>query len=137
MRRILVAAAALLGVLALSGCGFGPPTVADRVVQGLPDGWDGPQPDVLSSESAVGWVDGDDSFGVVLFSSGSCPPVADSVEADDTASVTVAFRASPNDPCTADSVMMTHVFDLPPEVVDRPVTVTIAFPEGSTDLALP
>ncbi|MFK0402959.1 hypothetical protein ACIQTT_11560 [Microbacterium sp. NPDC090225] len=129
MRRVLVGILAA-GALLLTGCGT-TQSAANEVVQGLPDGWSGPQPDLIATEPVAGWVDGDDSFGIVTFGSSSCPLVATSVSAEDARTVTVEFRYSSNNPCTADMAMTTHVFTLPADITQRPVTVDFVL-DGET-----
>ncbi|MCK2023574.1 hypothetical protein KZC52_11610 [Microbacterium sp. kSW2-24] len=135
MRRVLVGLLAG-GALLLTGCGMNQ-SAADEVVPGLPDDWSGPQPHLIAAEPVAGWVDGEESFGIVTFGSSSCPLVAASVSADDPGTVTVDFRYSSNNPCTADMAMTTHVFTLPENVTQRPVAVAFVLDGTTVRMELP
>lgn len=132
MKRRLFGVIAIAGLLVLADCGATGQSAADEVVQGLPENWEGPQPDLIAAEPVAGWV-GDSSFGIVTFGSGSCPLVAESVKDSGAGTVIVDFRASANDPCTADLSMVTHVFSLPGSVTERPVSI-ISFVDGEITL---
>lgn len=116
-------AAVVLALLALTGCsGSG----ADQTIRGIPDDWEGPMPDPLTDEPSAGWID-DDEFAIITMGSGSCPPVPSAPQVRGSGEVEVEFGPSPNNPCTADMGPTTHVFRLPPAVIDRPVTVTVTY----------
>ncbi len=132
----MIAGIAIAAAFVFAGCSTPGQDAAVEVVQGLPDDWDGPQPDLLTAEPVAGWV-GDSSFGIVTFGSGSCPLVAESIEASDARTVKVDFRASTNDPCTADLAMVTHVFMLPDSVTERPVNVVSVLAGESSRFELP
>ncbi|WP_092966250.1 hypothetical protein [Agromyces sp. CF514] len=79
---------------------------------------------------------GETELGLVTFGSSSCPVVADELKVIDSDDVSIVLRPSPHDPCTADIAATTHVFDLPPEVTGRPVTVRVTYEEDSTEREL-
>ncbi|GAA1815365.1 hypothetical protein GCM10009749_26380 [Agromyces neolithicus] len=141
--RVTVSAMVLAGLLALAGCIpgapgsdlFGDGSQADRVVKGMPDGWEGPDPDLFNGDPVVGWVS-DTEFGVITVGSGSCPAVAGELQVLGSDEVQVEFGPSPHDPCTADMAATTHVFELPSSVSERPVTVTVQFAEYETEYLL-
>ena len=129
--------------MAIAGCvpgapgsdHFGAGSQADRVVQGMPDGWEGPDPDLLNGHPVVGWVS-DTEFGVITVGSSSCPAVASELQVLDADEVRVEFGPSPHDPCTADMAATTHVFELPSSVSERPVTVIVQFADNETEYLL-
>lgn len=125
-RAVRVLISAVL-VVSASGCASQSDesaSVAERVVPGLPETWDGPAPDLISGNPTVGWLTNDE-FGVVTVSSSSCPPVAVSFDVAGRADVRIAFEESSQDPCTADMGATTHIFQMPGEVDRRPVVITI------------
>jgi hypothetical protein len=127
-----------LVALMVSGCATGPSgdgSQADRVVRGIPEVWSGPNIDPLEGGPVVGWID-DDEFAVVTMGSGSCPPVAREPEVVGPGELRVTFGPSPHDPCTADMSTTTHVFALPAEVTDRPVTITVTFEDWNEEFVL-
>ena len=118
-------ASAAMAVLAITGCAGGG-SAAQDTIQGIPDDWDGPVPDPLTGEPAAGWID-DDEFAVITMGSGSCPPVPSEPEVTSPGEVRIEFGPSPNEVCTADMSPTTHVFTLPEELIDRPITVTVTY----------
>ncbi|GAA1794526.1 hypothetical protein GCM10009748_32140 [Agromyces lapidis] len=134
---------AIAGLFVLAGCAprspgggpFGDGSQAERVVRGMPEGWTGPDPDLLDGEPVVGWVS-DTEFGVVTMGSSSCPAVARELEVLGAREVQIEFGQSPNDPCTADMAATTHVFELPPTVDGRPVTVIVKLDGFEPEFAL-
>ncbi len=138
-RRAAVLALTVFAVLTLAGCtGDVGPSVADRVLaREVPTSWDGPEPDVEDLETLVGWV-GDGEFGVITWGSGSCLPVAHTLETLGAHEVRVLFAYPNYEACTTDLAASTHVFTLPDGVV-APVTVTVVDEERGTetDLTLP
>lgn len=137
MKRIAIACILLAGSVFISACGTTSSTVTDQVVRGIPEGWEGPGLDLLAAESAIGWINGEESFGITTFSSRSCPPIADSVVVVPPSSITVEFQESVQNPCTADSSVTTHVFAFPSELVERPITVLAIFPDEIKTFLLP
>ncbi|WP_188742735.1 hypothetical protein [Agromyces bauzanensis] len=134
----------LAGLMTMTGCAAGVPgngffgdgSRADRVVKGVASDWDGPDPDLLNGHPVVGWVS-DTEFGVITVgSSSSCPAVAGELQVLGADEVQIEFGLSPHDPCTADMAATTHVFVLPPEVTERPVTVTVQYAEYETEYVL-
>ncbi|MFC9558304.1 hypothetical protein [Agromyces sp. NPDC056965] len=117
------------------GSGIGDESQADRVVRGMPDGWEGPGPDLPDGHPVVGWVS-EAAFGVITVGSSSCPSVASELQVLDTDEVRVEFGPSPHDPCTADMAATTHVFELPSSVNKRPVTVVVQFADSETEYVL-
>lgn len=134
---VVVAGLMMTGCAAgLPGSGFfGDGSRADRVVKGVPSEWNGPGSDLLNGHPVVGWVS-DTEFGVITVGSSSCPAVAGELEALGTDKIQIEFGPSPHNPCTADMASTTHVFELPPEVNDRPVTVTVRYAEFETEYVL-
>ena len=141
--RVTVSAMVLPGLLTMAGCVpgapgsglFGDGSQADRVVKGIPDGWNGPDPDLLNGDPVVGWVN-DTEFGVITQGSSSCPHVASELKVLHADEVRVEFGPSPHNPCTADMAATTHVFELPSSVSERPVTVIVAFTEYEAEYVL-
>jgi hypothetical protein len=136
--RVVRALAVAMLIAVLSGCASeasDPPSVAERVVSGVPDDWTGPAPDLVGGDPAVGWL-GDDAFGVVTTGSSSCAPIATSFEVIASAEIRIEFVASEQDPCTADMGATTHVFRLPTDVEDRPVVVNLSFGSGQSESLL-
>lgn len=133
----------LAGLMTMAGCASGLPSSgffgdrsrADRVVKGVPAGWDGPDPDLLDAHPVVGWVS-DTEFGVITAGSSSCPVVAGELEVLSTDEMRIEFGPSPHDPCTADMAATTHVFELPTEVEERPVIVRVEYVEYETEYVL-
>lgn len=138
--RIVSAFSCFMLIAVVSGCAAesaGPASVAESVVRGVPETWTGPELDLLNGTPAVGWLS-DDEFGVVTIGSSACPPVATSLEVVGAADLRVDFVGSPNDTCSADMGATTHVFRLPGDIDQRPVTVTLSFtPEDRYPLFLP
>ncbi|KAF2412864.1 hypothetical protein B1729_12845 [Microbacterium sp. B35-04] len=124
-----------LALFAVTGCA-GDGSGAASTVQGIPDSWNGPVPDPLTGQPAAGWID-DDEFAVITMGSGSCPPVPSEPEVADAGAVHIEFGPSPNDICTADMSPTTHVFALPDELTDRPITVTITYRDYDEVYELP
>ncbi|MEF3403536.1 hypothetical protein [Agromyces sp. CCNWLW203] len=143
LARVTASAMVLAGLLALAGCVPGAPgngpigdgSQADRVVKGIPDGWAGPDPDLLNVDPVVGWVN-DTEFGVITQGSSSCPAIASELQVLDADEVRVEFGPSRHDPCTADMAATTHVFELPSSVSERPVTVIVQFTDYETEYVL-
>lgn len=120
---LLLSLGALAGCQALPG---GDGSQADRVVRGIPTPWiAAPQP-TPGEGSSVGWT-ADDEFGVVTMGSGSCPAVAGALRVVSASEVAVEFRQSPRTTCTADMAPTTHLFRLPADVSEEPVTVVVSF----------
>ena len=134
LRRSLATAglitSAAMTLLAVAGCAGGGSgsdgSAAQDTEQGIPDDWDGPVPDPLTGQPAAGWID-DDEFAVITMGSGSCPPVPSEPEVTSPGEMRIEFGPSPNEVCTADMSPTTHVFALPAELIDRPITVTITY----------
>lgn len=120
-----MAALSVAVTLALSACSVFAQSVADRVIVGVPDGFQEgtivPDPGSAASPRA-GWVSGEE-FAIVLWGSSSCPPLITkltAVSADEIAfSVDFSRRGRGN--CTDDAVLTTHVFQVPPGITERPV----------------
>lgn len=135
--------AVVAGLFTLTGCAtglpgpgvFGDGSHAERVERGIPDGWEGPNPDLLDGVPVVGWVS-DTEFGVVTMGSGSCPAVAGELQILGDDSVRIEFGQSPRNPCTADLRATTHIYQLPSEVAVRPVTVTVWYDDFDTEYTL-
>lgn len=132
--------AALIAVV--NGCasqGGEPESVAERVIVGVPENWNGPAPDLIEGNPAVGWLGEDeDEFGVMTFGSSTCLPIASAFDVIGPADVRIEFVESEQDPCTADWGAITHVFRLPDDVDRRPVLVTLSFDSGQQEfLSLP
>lgn len=143
MRTSTAAGLAIAGLFVFAGCApvppgggpFGDGSRAERVVRGVPERWTGTGPDLLDGKPVVGWVS-DTEFGVVTTGSSSCPAVARELEVLGADEVQIEFGQSPNDPCTADMAATTHVFELPPAVDGRPVTVIVRFDGFESEFAL-
>ena len=103
---------------------------------GNPRSWDGPVPDPLTGQPAAGWID-DDEFAVITMGSGSCPPVPAEPEVSSPGEVRIEFGPSPHEVCTADMSPTTHVFALPEELIDRPITVTVTYRDYDEVYELP
>ncbi|MEJ1923439.1 MULTISPECIES: hypothetical protein [unclassified Microbacterium] len=123
---IVVAAGILVGC---SGSGTG---VAQAMKPGIPEGV---VFEPLSEEPAATWIERGETFAIVTWGSGSCPPIATALTADGPDRVAVTFGSSPNDPCTADMSPTTHEFELPNDVTGSPVIVEVGYedwPEAHT-----
>ncbi|MDR6906079.1 hypothetical protein J2X63_001765 [Agromyces sp. 3263] len=139
----VVAAVAIAGiaVIAISSAASSGPefhadgSKAERVVKGLPKGWEGTGPDLLSGSPTAGWVN-EDEFGIVTIGSSSCPPVAGDLQVMAPDQVTISFSPSPHDACTADMAATTHVFKLPPSADGRPLIVTVQNESQGTEYVL-
>lgn len=109
----------------LSGCdAAGGPDIAQTVKPGTPLGFEGT--DGFGELSAV-WLTRGESFALVTWGSGSCPPVASALTAEAADRITVVFEPSPHDPCTADMSPTTHEFAVPDEATRTPLTIDVAF----------
>lgn len=117
---------------ALAGCGTSDRGVAHGTRPGVPDGL---VVDPLDDEPIATWIERGQTFGIVTFGSGSCPPVATALVVEGPDHVAVTFGPSPNDPCTADISPTTHEFELPAEITRLPVVLEINYedwPETDT-----
>ncbi|WP_162893289.1 hypothetical protein [Microbacterium halotolerans] len=135
MKAVFTACVVLAGTLCLVACSPSAPPVG-QVVKGLPEGWEGPEPDLLAAETTVGWADGGTSFGVVTIGSSSCPVVARSLTTEPPDEITITFEAAAHEECTADSAVTTHVFDLPSEIVESPITIVAEIAGQEIELRL-
>jgi hypothetical protein len=131
-------------VLALVGCAPTEPSGSEqpdggsataRVVKGLPEGWQGPDPDFDNGHPVVGWLS-EDEFGVVTMSSSGCPPVAQDLQVVAAREMRIEFDRSPHVHCNSDLASITHVFALPASMTGRPLTVTVRLEEFDTEYAL-
>ncbi len=121
MRRLSLGVVAIATALLASCASSG---VAESVHPGLPQGF------VYANgneEPAVGWVDDGVRFAVVTWGSSSCPAVAKEFTFKGDDRVEIAFGQSPQELCTADMAPTTHEFDLPRDITNRPIAVTLRF----------
>lgn len=122
-------------VLMLASCSMFSQSAADRVVGGVPDGFrDGsvvPVQSYLASPRA-GWVN-DEEFGIVLVGSSSCPPTITKmrVVSDDEITFSVNSSRIGRGNCTDDAAPRTHIFQVPPEVTERPI---LLIPESFSEI---
>lgn len=113
-----------LALTLLAGCAS---SVADAVYPGSPDGvtisgsLDGP---------AAGWITEGERFAVVTMGSSSCPVVATELTVVAADQLALTFGRSPNNPCTGDLAPTTHEFDLPADIVERPVQIDVTYEHG-------
>lgn len=127
-QRWQLAGLALAAFAILSACSSSdqPPSVADEVVPGLHDRWQGPQPDTFTGEPSVGWLS-DHRFGIVTIGSSSCVPLARDLRVLDSRTIHVSFESSTESDCTADMAATTHVFTVPPDASERPIEVQVSW----------
>ncbi|WP_144794756.1 hypothetical protein [Microbacterium paludicola] len=121
-----------LAVCVLAGCSATPASVAYATRSGVPAGLDA---DPLSGP-AVTWLEEGETFAIVTWGSGSCPPVPTILSLEAMNRIAVTFAPSPDDPCTADMAPTTHEFELPDEITDVPVTVEIRYEDRPENVAL-
>lgn len=126
-------------LLALGACSAFTQSAADRVVVGVPEGFrEGSiAPEIASTASPrAGWVS-DDEFGIVLLGSSSCPPTVTrlTVVSPDEMSFSVDSRQRGN--CTDDAIPTTHIFQVPPEITQRPVRLVPKPPSEIDHIVLP
>lgn len=153
MKRTYMGIAALVLTAALAGCGAEQPvepdepaaptpsetdvpeTVAVDDYPGLPDTPDfdgaeewGNEGDIVDgwiAEPKAGWVDDDETFAIVTWGSSTCVYVATDIQADGDDALSVEFTLPAHEACTADLAPLTHVFELPDSVTERPIAVTV------------
>ncbi len=82
------------------------------------------------------WLEEGETFAIVTWGSGSCPPVPTILSLEAMNRIAVTFAPSPDDPCTADMAPTTHEFELPDEITDVPVTVEIRYEDRPENVAL-
>jgi len=111
-----------------------PVSVAASSYRGLPPGL--PEPPAVGSPAAV-WTDG--RLALVLWGSGSCPPVPVALEARGTDTVEITVSSGYGGVCTADYAATTSVLELPGTVATAgPLTVRLRFDRGGrTELTVP
>lgn len=117
----------VLAACVLTGCSEPPASVAYATRSGAA----GLDTDPLKGP-AVTWIKKDETFAIITWGSGSCPPVPIALAPEATDRIAVTFAPSANDPCTADMAPTTHEFELPDDVTDTPVAIDISY-ENSTD----
>lgn len=133
-KAVVVALGAAI-VLMLASCSMFSQSAADRVVGGVPEGFrEGsvvPVQSYLASPRA-GWVN-DEEFGIVLTGSSSCPPVVTKMRAlsADEITFSVNFSRLGRGHCTDDAAPRTHIFQVPPEVTERPIRL---IPESFSEI---
>lgn len=108
----------------LAGCSDPGPAIAQEVRSGVPEGL---VVEPLGEGPVAVWIDPGETFAIVTWGSGSCPPVATALTTDGPDRLDLTFGPSPNDPCTADMSPTTHEFELPDEITRSPVTVNITY----------
>ena len=129
----MMTAVALGVALTVSGCATGPVSASSVAgfptepafaaydeggnAQLTPEGW--------IHEPIAGWIEEGKTFAIVTWGSSSCQFVATSYEADGDAGVKVHFKEPGATACTDDLSPITHTFELPESVTDRPITVTV------------
>lgn len=116
----------MIVVCALAGCSPSGVAIAHGTRPGVPDGL---VIEPLNDEPIATWIERGETFGIVTFGSGSCPPVATALVADGPDRLVVTFGPSPNDSCTADIAPTTHEFELPEEITRLPVVLEINYEE--------
>lgn len=128
VRRLNVVATS---VLLLASCA-GPTSVAERVTRGLPNALSEAQlAEITMGDPAVFWLDTGKSIALVTFGSSSCPAVVSSMEAIGTDALKLRIDSSGGSgPCTADLTATTHELMVPISVTQRPVSLTLRYPEG-------
>lgn len=126
-------------LLALSACSPFTQSAADRVVVGVPDGFrEGSIAPEIPSTAAprAGWVS-DDKFGIVLLGSSSCPPTVTRLTVVSPDEMTFSVDSRPRGTCTDDAIPTTHIFQVPPEITQRPVRLVPDPPSGIDQILLP
>ncbi|MEZ5086334.1 MAG: hypothetical protein R2722_08805 [Tessaracoccus sp.] len=128
IRRVFV----ILGLAVLTGCSA--MSVATSVTPGFPTEPDFAEYDQTGmdfssegwiTEPVAGWIQEGETFAIVTWGSSSCPYVATSLSGDDSDGVRVEFTLPKYDACTDDLAPLTHVFELPESVTQRPVAVAV------------
>lgn len=113
---------ATLAVCLLTGCAA--PGVAQSVKPGVSTGiaiepfMEGP---------VAAWGESGETFLVVTWGSSSCPAVANSMTTEGHDRISMVFKTSGGQVCTADMAPTTHEFELPPDLTGRPVTIGISY----------
>ncbi len=121
---------AVVAVCLLAGCAA--PGVAQSVKPGVPSGI---AIEPFTEGPVAAWGESGETFLIVTWGSSSCPAVANSVTADGEDRISMVFKTSGGEVCTADMAPTTHEFELPPAVTGRPVTIEISYedwPEKDT-----
>lgn len=120
-----------LAALGLSGCAPAtPPTsVATSNYGGLPAG-QSTDVDVDMEGPLVQWLVQGSSITVTTWGSSGCPAILTEVNAVDAQTLDLQYleaTAYPDQACTADYAPHTSEIELPSDVTDTPLTVTVSF----------
>ena len=120
-----------VATLGLSGCAPAtPPTsVATSNYGGLPAG-QSTDVDVDMEGPLVQWLDQGSSITVTTWGSSGCPAILTEVNAVDAQTLDLQYleaTAYPDQACTADYAPHTSEIELPSDVTDTPLTVTVSF----------
>lgn len=126
--RWALASVIVLSLGALTGCA-GETSVSTKSYSGMPEGVDVDRA-AMDNGVQVGWINRDQVFYVTTWGSSSCPEVATALRVIAPDALEVEFHQPYDGPCTADYAPASHEFNLPAEITEKTISVTVRLSLG-------